>query len=281
MEGESPTQASTPARAVFLSYASQDAEAARRICEALRSAGVEVWFDQSELRGGDAWDASIRAQIRACGFFVPVISAATTARDEGYFRREWRMAVERTADMADDRPFLMPVVIDGTTEASARVPEAFRKVQWTRLPDGQCTKAFIDRVLSLVAMNGTSPSAEGRAPAASSFPGAARELVRPQKIRTVRRVLAVATVVAALAVALAFLAHEKRRPLVTGAADAILPDKSIAVLPFENRSGDRAQDFYADGLTDELTTALSRISALKVIARNSAARYRGSDKRPS
>lgn len=40
--------------AVFLIYASQDVEAAQRICAALRSAGVEVWFDQSELRG-DAW----------------------------------------------------------------------------------------------------------------------------------------------------------------------------------------------------------------------------------
>ena len=35
-------------KAVFLSYASQDAEAAKRICEALRHAGIEVWFDQSE-----------------------------------------------------------------------------------------------------------------------------------------------------------------------------------------------------------------------------------------
>jgi TIR domain len=38
-------------KAVFLSYASQDAEAAKRICEALRAGGIEVWFDQSELRG--------------------------------------------------------------------------------------------------------------------------------------------------------------------------------------------------------------------------------------
>jgi hypothetical protein len=49
--------------AVFVSYASQDAEAAQRLCGALRSVGVEVWFDQSELVGGDAWDAKIRAQI--------------------------------------------------------------------------------------------------------------------------------------------------------------------------------------------------------------------------
>ena len=70
-------------RAVFLSYASQDAGAARRICEALRAAGVEVWFDQSELRGGDAWDAKIRQQIKACALFVPVISQHTQERLEG------------------------------------------------------------------------------------------------------------------------------------------------------------------------------------------------------
>ncbi len=65
------------------------------------------------------------------------------------------------------------------------------------------------------------------------------------------------------------------------AAAVTASDKSIAVLPFDNRSGERAQDFYAEGLTDELTTALARIAALKVIARTSAQRYKGSDKRPS
>jgi hypothetical protein len=55
--------------AVFLSYASQDAEAARRLYEALRAADIEVWFDRSELRGGDAWDQSIQRQIRECALF--------------------------------------------------------------------------------------------------------------------------------------------------------------------------------------------------------------------
>ena len=62
-----------PSRAVFLSYASQDAEAAGRICAALRSAGVEVWFDQSELRGGDAWDRQIRERIHDCRLFIALI----------------------------------------------------------------------------------------------------------------------------------------------------------------------------------------------------------------
>ena len=87
-----------PSRAVFLSYASQDAEAARKIRDALRTAGVEVWLDQSELRGGDAWDRHIRQQIHDCRLFIAVISAHTEARDEGYFRREWRLAIERADD---------------------------------------------------------------------------------------------------------------------------------------------------------------------------------------
>jgi hypothetical protein len=74
--------------AVFLSYASQDAQAAQRICEALRAAGIEVWFDQSELRGVDAWDTSIRKQIKTCTLFIPVISQTTHDRVEGYFRLE-------------------------------------------------------------------------------------------------------------------------------------------------------------------------------------------------
>jgi hypothetical protein len=95
MEGESSTQASTPVGAVFLSYASEDANAAQRICVVLRSAGIELWFDQSELRGGDAWDRSIRRQIKSCALFIPVISRSTQHRDEGYFRLEWKLAVDR------------------------------------------------------------------------------------------------------------------------------------------------------------------------------------------
>ena len=70
-------------KAVFLSYASQDAEAAKRIAGTLRAAGVEVWFDQNELVGGDAWDAKIRGQIAACALFVPILSAIARVRSVG------------------------------------------------------------------------------------------------------------------------------------------------------------------------------------------------------
>jgi hypothetical protein len=104
-------------RAVFLSYASEDVEA-RRICDALRSAGIDVWFDQSELRGGDAWEHAIRRQIRECALFVPVISGHTQRRPEGYFRLEWNLAVERSQRMAAEKAFLAPVVAEALEETS-------------------------------------------------------------------------------------------------------------------------------------------------------------------
>jgi hypothetical protein len=112
--------------AVFLSYASEDAVAAQRICSALRAASIDVWFDQSELRGGDAWDAAIRQQIKSCALFVPIISLHSRARVEGYFRLEWKLAVDRSHLMAAEKPFLVPVVVDDTKETDARVPGRHR-----------------------------------------------------------------------------------------------------------------------------------------------------------
>src|SRR5471030_500147 len=131
-----------PAPSVFISYASEDRTAARALRDTLTAAGLEVWYDENELGGGDAWDQKIRRQIRECDYFMALISASTEQRKEGYFRREWRLASERTLDMADDVLFLLPVSIDGTSESGARVPDKFLAVQWLRAPGGQSTPAL-------------------------------------------------------------------------------------------------------------------------------------------
>ena len=67
-----------PSRAVFLSYASEDAKAARRIADTLTAAGIEVWLDQSELRGGEAPDRLswfVRRLVGVCD--VPARSRRT------------------------------------------------------------------------------------------------------------------------------------------------------------------------------------------------------------
>ncbi len=156
-------------QAVFLSYASQDAQPALRICEALRAAGIEVWFDQSELDGGDVWDHKIRQQIRECALFLPVISEHTQARTEGYFRLEWRLAEERTHLMGRTRAFVVPVCVDGTPERDADVPESFVRVHWTRLPAGATPAAFCERIAALL----SGATVPGPATASHSLPSQA------------------------------------------------------------------------------------------------------------
>jgi TolB-like protein len=276
-------------RAVFLSYASQDAPAAERLCNALRGAGVEVWFDQSELRGGDTWDQSIRKQIKGCSLFVPMISANTQSREEGYFRREWRLAVERAGDMAGDRAFLLPVVIDGTSDSEARVPEKFREVQWTRLPQGANTDAFVEHVHWLLSGE-LSREPSGTAPVAARV-SAGPTIPKPVAAswRSKAALLAtIAIVVLALGYLVAnrwvFSKHGTDVAAVPGSAAQSSPatgfnppPHSIAVLPFADMSEKKDQEYFSDGLTEELLNALSDINGLQVAARTSAFSFKGTN----
>ena len=136
--------------AVFLSYASQDVEAVQKLRDALVAAGLDVWFDRRLLGSGDDFDQQIKRNIRTCALFLPVISAATQARHEGYFRLEWSLAAERAKLIAETIPFILPIALDGTPDQGALVPERFLQVQWTRLPGGGATPEFIERMVRLV-----------------------------------------------------------------------------------------------------------------------------------
>ena len=135
---------------IFLSYARGDLPAVQRLHDALEAAGIDVWFDQSRLEGGDDFDVMIRRHIRSCSYFVPVISATTQARHEGYFRFEWDLAVERSRLIAESVPFILPIAIDQVDANSALVPERFRALHWTSLPGGDATQEFVDRMVRLV-----------------------------------------------------------------------------------------------------------------------------------
>jgi TolB-like protein/Tfp pilus assembly protein PilF len=215
---------SDASKAVFLSYASQDAEAAKKICEALRAAGVEVWFDQSELVGGDAWDQKIRKQIRDCALLIPVISASTQARHEGYFRLEWRLADQRTHLMGRSKAFLLPVSIDGTRDADADVPDSFVAVQWTKAPGGAVPPAFVARVKQL--LDGQVENGGGALrPDSTNQSG-------PKAAPTANRQRWIAPVLGGLVVAIIALAIARpwRTPPAPGAAPPASTSPSAAVL---------------------------------------------------
>jgi adenylate cyclase len=210
-------------KAIFLSYASQDEEIAGRIAMALRAAGLDVWFDKNELRGGDAWDAAIRKRIKDCLLFVPVVSRNTEARSEGYFRLEWKLAVDRSHLMADDQTFLMPVVIDDTSEALARVPDRIRERQWSRIAGDPSFLAFVERAAEAIAQmtNRTGKRSPANLPQATSSP------------------------------------------------------KAIAVLPLANMSADPENEYFSDGMTEEIINALSKVPGIHVASRSSCFAFKG------
>ena len=278
--GELPDR---PGGAVFLSYASQDAAAAERIGAALRSAGIEVWLDTSELRGGDAWDQRIREQIHDCRLFIAVISTHTEARDEGYFRREWKLAVDRTHDMSERKAFLVPVVVDGTSERGAAVPQKFREVQWTRLPGGETPSSFVERVAAL--LGARAGAAGSRAPATLAASAAGMRGRRALLIGLACAALGVLVAVAAILWRQSATRAAAQAPAVNASQgggerlgsepqEAAPPPGSIAVLAFADLSAEGNQGYFSDGISEEILNMLARVRSLSVASRTSAFQFR-------
>ena len=155
-----PTRFLPPARempdnAVFISYAREDLAAVREIKAGLDAAGVPTWFDVDRLEAGDDYDHKIRNNIARCSYFIPVISATTQRRTEGYFRREWSYAIDRARNMADGALFMLPVSIDATQAPDALVPEKFKSLHFTELAGGRVTPEFAQRLAGLIKAHAT------------------------------------------------------------------------------------------------------------------------------
>jgi tetratricopeptide (TPR) repeat protein len=236
---------------VFLSYASEDVNAAKRIADAFRAAGIDVWFDQSELRGGDLWQQNIQQQIRECRLFIPIISSATEARGEGFFRLEWKLAVDRSHLMASDRRFIVPVVIDETSAAHARIPDRFHEYQWMKLPVGEVTPQFIERVSNLLT-EVRSPPADPRDSTRHDEPLPRRNFAKSSRHYWIWVVPAL--LLAALSIV---LIYERGNARITpySASDRRMTFAALPALFSDQKAGDIEA---AAANTDAYTTALER-----------------------
>jgi hypothetical protein len=141
-----PPAREMPDNAVFISYAREDLQAVQQIKAGLEAAGITTWFDMDRLEVGDDYDLKIKRNIARCSYFIPVVSAATQRRLEGYFRREWSYAIDRVRNMADGALFILPVTVDGTRAADALVPDKFKTLHFTELPGGVVPAEFARRL---------------------------------------------------------------------------------------------------------------------------------------
>lgn len=138
--------------AVFISYASENVEEARRLAEGLRAARMDVWFDKEQLQAGDRWAGSIQRGIDHCSLFLPVISShsLSAANRRRYFWGEWNVADNLARRMAPDEAFIIPVVVDDSSLDRSPVPDTFKAKQGITLPGGELTPEVAERLALIV-----------------------------------------------------------------------------------------------------------------------------------
>jgi TolB-like protein/Tfp pilus assembly protein PilF len=237
----------TPRKAtVFLSYARADKDRAVMLVQALQAAGLEVWWD-TLIEGGAEFARTIEAALHTCDAVVVVWSRASVGSD-------W--VLDEAARGRDLRK-LVPVSLDGVEP-----PMGFRRYHsinfagWdggTRSPEVQAV------VRGVMALDGRSSPAPVPAHTASAAP--------PSTAR--RRLL-----VAAAGVAIAGVAGALVWRRGGDARNARAGGNSVAVLPFQNLSGDPGQAYFSDGLAEEVRATLARNASLLVMAQASSAKFR-------
>jgi len=109
-----PAPAEMARGSIFISYATEDREAAFRLADEMAEAGLEAWVDR-RLGSGDDYRYIIESHIGECCAFVPVLSRHTQVERQRWFRREWDQACDRKKDyFGTNLDFLFPVVVDET-----------------------------------------------------------------------------------------------------------------------------------------------------------------------
>jgi TolB-like protein/predicted Zn-dependent protease len=252
--------------AVFISYASPDSALAEALCAALERDGLACWLAPRNVRPGDFYADAIVQAINDCALLVLVLSQA--AIESPHVLRE----VERAS--AKKRP-----VIALRMDSAALPPglEYFLSTsQWIDAADGKASRQF-PRLIEAVRSQISSASKAG--------PDAVRPEPRRRQPDRRRQGIVVALGVV-VTLGLAYIAADKfwhhkpaavaqQKAATASAPDFAPPPHSIAVLPFVNMSGDPKQDYFSDGISDELLNALARLDDLQVMARTSSFSFKG------
>jgi serine/threonine-protein kinase len=222
---------------VFVSYKAEDRRRVKPLVEALEAEGYSVWWDE-QIGGGAQWRSTIENELSSAKCVIVAWSKRSVS-EEGTF-------VQDEATRAQQRHVYVPVLID-----KVHLPLGFGETQALPLAGwrGERSDPRYEAVLNAVRR---------------CMGGKARPRRRPvAEARVDRR-----TVIAGGAVATAAVAGIGGWALFKPSSASAA--RSIAVLPFANLSGDPSQDYFSDGIAEELRSALSRLADLKVVGRTSS-----------
>jgi hypothetical protein len=109
----------------FISYSWNDKSLAERFKNELENNGVEVFFDDDELKTGDRYNAIIKKYLTECDFFIALISENSIGDATRYvYDKEWKFAIF----FNDERNYIRPYIIDQTQPVDSRIPEEMREL---------------------------------------------------------------------------------------------------------------------------------------------------------
>lgn len=112
---------------VFVSYAKEDYETAKKIYDFLLERGYDVWLDKEKLLPGQDWNTEIRQSLRKSDFVILLLSNISVAK-RGYVQREFKLALEYCEEKLDTDIYVIPCKID-----NCEVPDKLCKYQWAEL----------------------------------------------------------------------------------------------------------------------------------------------------
>lgn len=110
---------------IFISYASEDLEIAKKVAEMLTSLGAKLWFDKDGLKLSDKFEVEITNAIKKAKRFMPLLSENTLKPEARFFRKEWKIADDASKERFGLK-YISPIIIDYSDEKDERIPESFR-----------------------------------------------------------------------------------------------------------------------------------------------------------
>jgi TolB-like protein len=265
-ENQAPESQAAPGRDVFISYASHDKAVAEAVCEALESAGVACWIAPRNVTPGEFYAESIVHAIDSAKVVVVVLSQNAAASQ--HVLREVERASSKRHPVVSFRIDAAPL--------PAGLEYFLNSSQWLDASATGIDRAFpplVDAVRSALALPSSAvpfkagPTAAARVSPATRYLLVALAAVLVSvfgyfTVKQLRMTKGVDTQKSPVEAAPASAAKLAAAPAV--------PDKSVAVLPFIDMSEKRDQEYFSEGLSEELIDLLSKVSALRVPARTSS-----------
>jgi TolB-like protein/Flp pilus assembly protein TadD len=241
---------------VFISYASQDAVVAQKVCTALEAAGLPCWIAPRNVIPGSMYADGIVHAIDESSVLVLILSGQAIA--SAHVGREIERAVSKRH----------PVVALRIDAAPLRAAFEYflNQSQWI---EGGGSDAAVAQVVSAVGQHLT--------PGAATSRSTSNQRSAVHRKATTPRPWSIAVIAVALALAGAYFLMDKawHSKHETTAGTVAISDKSIAVLPFTDMSEKKDQEYFADGMAEEIIDLLVKIPGLKVIGRTSSFQFKG------